>query len=169
MPFLRPLKVLFSTATLPTKDGLARQGTSKKFALADHRHSGMDVEQVLWLLSGANMNITTDQAISKVAAWAAFPFTTCLITRIMVTGLTGNSSAAVGGIYSGAGKTGNVILSASQAYSAVTGVGKRQNVLDSGGGILLDLQTSLNPIFALTTTAGVAATADVRIIGIPLT
>lgn len=113
----------------------------------------------LFELRGANLNITTDQAFTKVGA-----FTNYKITTITGRGLTGNALIAAGGVYPAAAKAGTAIVAAAQLWAALSALGK---VLDLTLAALADAQTA-TPILSLTTAAGGASTADVFIYGVVL-
>jgi hypothetical protein len=118
-------------------------------------------ELVLFQLIAANMNITTDQAFTKLLG-----FTNFLITRIRALNSSGSLTTAAGGIYTGAAKAGNAIVAAGQAYATLTGatIGMDLTIAAVGNG----LQT-VTPILSLTTGQGSAMTCDMYIIGVPLT
>lgn len=108
---------------------------------------------------GADLNITTDQAFTKVGS-----FTNYKVTTITARGLTGNALIAAGGIYPAAAKAGTALVAAGQLWAAVSALAK---VLDLTLAALTDSQTA-TPILSLTTAAGGAATADVFIYGVVL-
>lgn len=121
------------------------------------------VEQVLFRLVGANMNVTTDQSFSPIGNQAPISY---VITRIRAVNASVSLSLAAGGIYTAASKGGNAIVAAAQAYSTLTGatIGLDLTVAAVGAG----LQT-VTPILSLTTAQGSAATADFYIFGMILT
>ena len=114
------------------------------------------------VLLGANMNSTADQAITITMP------DHYLIFRVLVTNPSISLTTAVGGIYTGAGKTGVQLIPNSQVYSALT-----TNALNTTGDCLslgatsprLNLSTVY---FSLTTPQGAAATADIFIYAIPM-
>jgi hypothetical protein len=118
-------------------------------------------EIILFQLTAANMNITTDQAFTKLLG-----FTNFLITRIRAVNSSGSLTTAAGGIYTGAAKAGNAIVAAGQAYATLTGatIGMDLTIAAVGNG----LQT-VTPILSLTTGQGSAMTADFYVLGVPLT
>lgn len=116
--------------------------------------------RLLFALIGADFNVTTDQPIHKL-----FPFMTCRITGIWVTNASISLTAAQGGIYTALAKAGTAIVAATQSYAALTAPGA---ILDLTLADLL-LRTEDQPVFALTTAQGAAATADVYVEGIALT
>lgn len=117
------------------------------------------VQQVLFRLIGANMNVTTDQALIPYL-WT--PGQNYLIERIRVVNASVSLTTAAGGVYTAASKGGNAIVAAAQAYSTLTGptIGLDLTVAAVGNG----LQTAI-PILSLTTAQGAAATADVYVFG----
>jgi hypothetical protein len=117
------------------------------------------IQQVLFRLIGANMNVTTDQAFVPYL-WT--PGQNFLIERIRVVNASVSLTTAAGGIYTAASKGGNAIVAASQAYLALTGssLGLDATLAAVGAG----LQTA-TPILSLTTAQGAAATADFYIFG----
>jgi hypothetical protein len=117
------------------------------------------VDQLLFRLIGANMNVTTDQALVPYL-WT--PGQNYLIKRIRVVNASLSLTLAAGGIYTAASKAGNAIVAAAQAYSALTGatIGLDATIAAVGNG----LQT-VTPILSLTTAQGAAATADFYVFG----
>ena len=106
---------------------------------------------------GADMNSTADQAIT-IPAGRYIP------RRIVVDNASISLTTAVGGIYTGAIKTGTIIVPASQAYSALTTSSKYID-LTLTAGMATDILTATTIYLSLTTAQGVAATADFFIIG----
>jgi hypothetical protein len=120
-------------------------------------------------LLGANMNITTDQAIAisvPSASWA--------ISNIQISNPSISLTTAVGGFYTGAGKTGVTVVANSQAYSGLTTHAANTTgnyliaTLSTAGTTTmfqgLSGSTPINTLyFALTTAQGAAATADIRV------
>jgi hypothetical protein len=104
-----------------------------------------------------DMNTTTDQPVSIGPK-------NYIIRRVIVTNASVPLTTAVGGIYTGPGKTGTAIVPASQAYSALTSSTK---FLDTGQHISTITDTFVtDPLyFSLTTPQGVAATVDIYIYG----
>ena len=121
------------------------------------------VEQVLFKLVGANMNVTTDQSFTPIGNQAPISY---VITRIRTVNASTSLTTAAGGIYTAASKGGNALVAAGQAYSTLTGatIGLDLTVAAVGAG----LQT-VTPILSLTTGQGAAATADMYIFGMILT
>lgn len=112
--------------------------------------------RILWELNTANMNVTTDQLFIK-----KFAFTNYLVDRIVASNPSVSLTTAQGGIYDGAGKTGNVIVASAQMYSALV------NPTDTLALTLndTDIRTNSNLYLSLTTPQGSVSTAIIRIMG----
>jgi hypothetical protein len=146
---------------LPTVlQGVAAAGTSQHPSRSDHRHSALDIEQVLFRLTDADMNVLTDQAFTR--EWT---FDSYLITEIRATGASTDLTAADGGIYNAAAKGGDALVAAAQVYTALSSAAKALSLTLASEGKAIQTAT---PILALTGTQGGAATCDFVIIGIPL-
>jgi hypothetical protein len=141
--------------------GVAAAGDALRPARRDHRHSALGIEQVLFTLTAADMNVLTDQAFTK--AWA---FGDYLITRIRAVNASTSLTAADGGIYTAAAKGGSAIVAAAQVYTTLDAATKGMDLTLATLGA--DVLTA-TPILSLTGAQGGAATADFYIIGIPLT
>jgi hypothetical protein len=116
---------------------------------------------ILFKLAGANMNITTDQAITGLPAKYQ-------ITGVTFTNASTSLTTAIGGIYTGAGKTGSQVIYAGQSYATLTS----SSLLLQGSfaiGALETAYTASTLYFSLTTPQGAAATCDVYVIGTTLT
>ncbi len=118
------------------------------------------VDQLLGKLIGANMNVTTDQAIPITRIGSQ----KYLITKIFVTNASTSLTAADGGIYTATSKGGTAIVAAAQVYTALT-----------SATVGLDLTLAVNNTytldnlyFSLTGAQGGAATADIYVFGIVL-
>ncbi len=92
------------------------------------------VDQLLFRLIGANMNVTTDQALVPYL-WT--PGQSYLIKRIRVVNASISLTTAAGGIYTAASKAGNAIVAAAQAYSTLTGatIGLDATIAAVGNGL----------------------------------
>lgn len=119
-------------------------------------------------LLGANFNSTADQAIVIASPTANYQLNAITVNNPSIALTT-----AVGGIYSGAGKTGTQIVAATQAYSGLT----TNSPNTSGNGVDLSLATgSYNATawnlatmyFSLSTPQGAAAIADIRVVIRPM-
>lgn len=113
----------------------------------------------LFELRGANLNVTTDQAFTKIGS-----FTRYQVTGVMARGLTGNALIAAGGVYTGAAKAGTAIVAAAQVWVALSALDKTLALTVAA----LTDALQATPNLSLTTAAGGAATADVFIIGVVL-
>lgn len=120
----------------------------------------MGVNRVLWTLIGADMTLTTDQALAK-----AFGFTNYIIDRIIVNNASLSLAAAVGGIYTAASKGGTAVVGSGQVYSALTGATPTLALTLAD----TSLRTGASLILSLTVPQLLAATADFRVIGWALT
>jgi hypothetical protein len=135
------------TVATPDADYLIRQGWIQPLTL-----------NIIGMLLGANMNSTADQLIPLYV-----PATTLYrVNKVTVTNASVSLTTAVGGLYTGAGKTGSALVANSQVYSALT-----------TGLKAVDLTLALNQrdvagtllYLSLTTAQGAAATADVYVYG----
>lgn len=114
-------------------------------------------------LLAANMNTTADQAItlSMPDQYSIF--------RIIVSNPSLSLTTAVGGFYTGAGKTGLQIVANSQVYSGLT-----NNALNNAGNLVAPTINSSSRLnittlyFSLTTPQGTPSTADIYVYAIPL-
>jgi hypothetical protein len=115
--------------------------------------------QLLFKLSGANLQITTDQPFS-----ANFPVSAYQITSIVARQRSGGASVAcAGGIYDAAGKSGNIIVLAAQSWvTLASGVIVTASLATITGTVLL----ANTPILSLTTGSTAACTADFYIYGL---
>lgn len=122
----------------------------------------LNVAQVLWTLSSADMNVTTDQDFTKVGTFGNF-----IIIGIRAYDASTSLTTAVGGIYEAASKGGTAIVANSQAYSALTAATLGLDLTVAAHG--KDVLNSSALYLSLTTPQGGAATAGFYVIGIPLT
>lgn len=146
--------------TTPSPMGVAGAGSSALYARADHTHSGIGQNMLLWSLAGANMNTTADQALAQT-----FAFTNHIIDRILVLNASLSLTLAAGGFYTAASKGGTAIVAAGQVYTALTAATKILPCTIAN----TDLRTNTTMFFALTTGQGGAATADIYVFGYALT
>ena len=121
---------------------------------------GTGNDQLLGKLIGANMNVTTDQAIPITRIGSQ----KYLITKIFVTNASTSLTAADGGIYTATSKGGTAIVAAAQVYTALT-----------AATVGLDLTLAVNNTYvldnlylSLTGAQGGAATADIYVFGVIL-
>jgi len=113
----------------------------------------------LFELRGANLNSAADQAFTKIGT-----FTRYKITQVEAIGKTGNALIAAGGIYSGAAKSGSIIVAAAQAWGGLSAPDK---LIPPVVIVLSDVLQAV-PNLSLTTAAGAAATADIFAYGVIL-
>lgn len=111
----------------------------------------------LYRLIGADMNVTTDQALVKLHNYSAF-----VIVRFNAVNASINLTTAQGGFYTGAAKSGNTLVAATQAYTdlSTSAMGLALTANATGQG-----RQTVDPILSLTTGQGAAATADFYLIG----
>jgi hypothetical protein len=107
-------------------------------------------------LLGANFNSTADQAI------AISPSGEYVIRRIIVANCSASITLAAGGLYTGAGKTGTIVVAAAQVYTALTGSAKWID-LTLASGVTGDTVAVFTLFLSLTTGQGSAATCDVHV------
>ena len=129
-------------------------------------------QRVIASLRGANFNTTNDQPIAIPQRFVAFQ-----LTSIIITNATVSLTTAAGGFYPLAAKVGTPIVSAAQAYSALTTPASLMTAtLASFGANTRFSSANLGSIagllmiwLSLTTGQGAAATADVYLCGQDLT
>lgn len=134
------------------------------------------MQKVLQSIRSANFNTTSDQPIILPQAIAAFT-----LTGIIVTNASVSLTTAQGGIYTAASKGGSAIVASSQAYTSLTTPNVLLNLTLASGVVTTRYSSSnlsvssfgglagLALYLSLTIAQGVAATADVYLIGIDLT
>lgn len=118
--------------------------------------------KLLGRLIGANLNVTTDQAIAVLQSGKY------VIANIIATNpsTTLAVSIAAGGFYTGASKSGTTIVAAGQLYTALTAASKISPLTLA---LTTDSLTAQTLYFSLTVAHGSAATADLYIFGYTLT
>jgi hypothetical protein len=115
-------------------------------------------QQLLFKLSGANFQSTSDQQFTKV-----FGGTNYFITSIVARQRTGAASVAcAGGIYDAAAKGGNALVAAGQSWVTLAATVIVQATLAAVAGTALE---SATPYLSLTTGSTAAITGDVFIYG----
>jgi hypothetical protein len=118
-----------------------------------------NIGQTLFVLRNANMTLATDQAFTKL-----FSGTNYVATGMIAVQKSGAFGVAcVGGVYTGAGKTGDAIVPAATAFTPLTGAG---TVVSLNQGVLLPARETATPFLSLTTGNTGALTADLFITGI---
>lgn len=130
--------------------------------------ANLGTQQVLTSLRNANFNDIGDQPILLPAEITAFQLTAILITNASV-----SLTTAAGGFYPQTGKSGTPIVASVQAYSSLTASSKLL-VATLAGAVATTRYSRANlPDWAiylsLTVAQGVAAGADVYLVGIDLT
>lgn len=122
--------------------------------------------RVLFYLLGADMNSTADQVFTKngtFTSWMIGP-SQGAIKALWKSGP--GVPVTAGGIYTGAGKTGDTLMAAGSSFAALTAAGTGAN--NSPAALGSGLRTDSTLYFSLTTGAGFAQTADIYILGVPL-
>lgn len=121
-----------------------------------------NLQQLLFVLRGADMQSIADQAFAKVGT-----FTDYEIAKATAKRKTGGASVAcTGGVYTGAAKTGSALVAATQSWLGLSGAGKIQQAALAAV-VGTDAQ-SATPILSLTTGSTAACTADIFIFGVIL-
>jgi hypothetical protein len=113
--------------------------------------------RVVGKLTGANLNVTTDQPITILGA------TKYRIRSIIVTNASTSlgASIAAGGVYTAATKGGTAIVAAGQVYTSLTGSTITLDATIAVGNVA---RTEGTLYFSLTVAHGSAATADVYVV-----
>ena len=119
--------------------------------------------RALWRITSADMNSTADQAMTKIGTFSTFLL---FGLRGQLTNASTSLTTAVGGIYTAAAKAGTAVVAASQTYAAANGAntGCIMTVAPAGGVVLSATELYLS----LTVAQGATATADIYLLGIPL-
>ena len=124
--------------------------------------------ELLGMLIGANMNVTTDQPFT----WFAAPASVYRVTKITCTNASTSLTTAAGGVYTELSKGGSAIVASGQAYSTLTGSTLALDLtIAATPGVTFfssaPATASANgaPVLSLTTGQGSAATADCFVYG----
>ena len=118
-----------------------------------------NITQNLFVLRGANMTLTTDQAFTKL-----FTGTNYVVTNVVAVTKTGAFGVAcAGGVYTAASKAGDAIVAAAQVWTGLTGAGLA--VVATAANIIQKQETA-TPFLSLTTGNTGALTADLFIQGV---
>jgi len=119
-----------------------------------------DNHRLLFVVRSANFQSTSDQAFTKVGT-----FTTYMPTKVVGKRVSGGATVTcLGGIYTGANKTGNAIVPAAQSWLGMSGADKTQDAtLAAIAGT--DVHTA-TPILSLSTGSTGAVAGDVFIFGL---
>ena len=110
-------------------------------------------------LLGANFNVTTDQQIVFLNTWQKYRITKIAVVNTSVAGM----STAEGGFYTGGGKSGSIIVQASQVYTGLTNANTALNLTLNQPDLILNAATPL--FLSLSTPQGAAAFADIYVYG----
>lgn len=124
-------------------------------------------------LIGADFNSTSDQVI-PISTPTDYMFDSIVVSNPSV-----SLTTATGGFYSGAGKTGIIVVAAAQAYSGLTtntanttGNALLATISTAGNTTAFGGPTATSPVrtlyFSLTTGQGSAATGNIRVYCRPL-
>lgn len=109
------------------------------------------------------MNSTADQQFAA-GLWASGSYR---ITEILAYNNTGSApSAAAGGVYIGASKTGSIIIPAAETYASITGANQLKTLDFNAGAALVQYSTA--PYLSLTTAQGSTCALDFLIFGVIL-
>ena len=118
-----------------------------------------NLQQLLFVLRGANMHITTDQAFTKV-----FTGTNYVVTSVIAARKTGAASVTcAGGVYTAASKGGDALVAATQSWVTLAANIIVNATLAAVAGTAIE---SATPYLSLTTGSTAACTADVFIFGV---
>lgn len=117
-----------------------------------------NITQTLFVLRSANMTLTTDQALTR-----QFTGTNYVVTNVMTVTKSGAFGlACTGGVYTGAGKTGDAVVSAAQSWNGLTSTESTSVVPSSN---IIQKQETATPFLSLTTGNTGTLTADLFIQG----
>lgn len=118
--------------------------------------------QLLFKLSGADMQSTSDQVFTKI-----FSGTNYVITNVIAKNVSGGTTVVcAGGIYNAAAKGGSALIAAAQSWINLSVTGKIVNAALAAV-LGTDIQTA-TPVLSLSTGSTAAATADIFIYGLIL-
>lgn len=122
---------------------------------------GPNSNQLIAVIRGANFQLTTDQAMTRVFSGTSFA-----VTGVVARQRTGAASVAcLGGIYDGAAKTGNIICAAAQSWvTLASGV----IVSVAVANLLQTAVLAATPILSLSTGSTAACTGDVFVYGVDI-
>ena len=117
--------------------------------------------QVLHVLRGANMQLTSDQPFTRLFGGTAYK-----ITEVVARQRTGAASVAcTGGIYTAAAKAGDILVPAAQSWVTLAANINVKAVLAA----LIDTNLeSATPFLSLTVASTAPCTADIFILGFPV-
>ena len=115
------------------------------------------LQQLLWVLRAADMTSVADQALTKVFSGTLWLPMNPVANRVS----GGFSVACLGGMYTAAAKTGNIVVAAAQSFAGLTGA--LTTVLPVLA--LTGVQNSATLFLSLTTGNTGALNADIFIFG----
>lgn len=122
-------------------------------------------EVLIYKITGADMQSTTDQAMTKMAS-----FNKAQATRFVAVAKTGTSTgAATGGVYTAASKAGSAIIAASQSWatdSTASLVTTAAGSIIAAGSVVGKFLSTGTAIFSLAVGSATPATADIMIYGV---
>jgi len=116
-----------------------------------------DRYSVIGWLPSASMNSTTDQAIFMTSS-------KYIVRGIVAFNATGSLGLSVGGMYTGKNKTGNILVPATQVWSALSDATKFLD-LTLGSGLVSTVQTSQLVYLSLTVPQLTSLACDIMIFG----
>ena len=153
---------LVAQTALTTVVSVAQGGTGATTEAGARANLGVQGAPILaGSLAAANFNSTSDQPITISIPTG---YSKWQIDTIRVSHPSTSLTTAVGGIYSGAGKTGVQIVSAAQAYSALTTGTANTSGSAMSATVSNVAEFNLTTIYlSLSTPQGGAATADVNV------
>ena len=115
--------------------------------------------QTLYVIRAADLTLTTDQAFTKV-----FAGTNYIVSNIFAVRKSGAFGVAcLGGVYTGAAKSADVVVAAVQSWASLTGANTAATA--NLANLLQTKALNLPPILSLTTGNTGALTADIFIVG----
>lgn len=150
-------------ASLKASAANAKDTTNVSTLLTPANLLDVGAARVCFFKTGLDFNVTTDQALTKVGAFNSF-----IPVRAVVFNASIALSTAVGGIYSAPAKGGAAIVANTQPY-ANAGTQTSGGQALSFAALYGSICTFTDLYLSLTTPQGAAATADLYIIGAPIT
>lgn len=94
----------------------SRDNTNTSVALTPANLADAGVSRLLFYIANANMDSTADQVFTKLGT-----FTNYVIQAAIALNASTSMTTAVGGVYTGASKSGVILIPAAQSYAAATG------------------------------------------------
>lgn len=133
----------------------SRDSTNTTSVLPPASFLNVGAGRVLFYLNNADMNSTADQTFTKNGT-----FTNWIMGNIFGFNSSTSLTTAVGGIYTGASKSGIPLLSASSVWTGFNGAGAGQALGATAGTNSSRQVLSATPILSLTTPQGATATIE---------